>query len=345
MLPMKISLKLSLLFGALLLLIGIDVTAFEQQDSLRNRLEERGSVYIPALAERGKDRDGDGLSDLAEKEYGTNPKLPDTDQDGLVDTDEILIYHTDPLLIDSDNDSLSDLDEIMKFLTQPLAADTDEDELSDGAELFTHHTKPLKADTDSDGLADGEELTIHHTNPLMADSDLDGVKDGMEVNRLVSNPNHSDTDGDGIADGLDQCPTEAATAESHGASAGCPDLKPHIWVEVNQVIVLVGVNFLAGEARPTPQSEEVLETVYNTLVENAEVSFEIHGHADGAGDEALNLRLSQRRAEAVIEYLAQRGIAPERLRAVGLGENYPLATNDTPAGRAQNRRIELHRLQ
>ncbi|MGH7494522.1 MAG: OmpA family protein [bacterium] len=300
---------------------------------------------MTAPAERGKDRDGDGLSDQAEKEYGTNPKSPDTDQDGLVDTDEVLIYHTNPLLSDSDNDRLSDLDEIMRFLTQPLTDDTDQDGLTDGEELLTHHTNPLKADTDNDRLSDGEELTVHRTHPLLADTDSDGVRDGLEVHRLVSNPNESDTDGDGIADGRDQCPTEAATGESHGIAEGCPDIKPQIWMEVDQVIVLVGVNFLAGEARPTPQSLEALEKVYNTLADNVEVAFEIQGHADGAGNLDSNLRLSQRRAEAVFEYLAQRGIAPERLRPVGLGESQPLASNDTPMGRAQNRRIELHRLQ
>jgi outer membrane protein OmpA-like peptidoglycan-associated protein len=345
MLPKKISLKLPLCLGALLMLLHINAPAFPQQENPDSRYNVRGQEEIEALSRNGKDRDGDGLSDQAEKQYGTNPKSPDSDRDGMVDADEVLIYHTDPLQPDSDSDGLSDLDEIMKFLTQPMVDDTDQDGLKDGEELFTHHTNPLKTDTDNDRLPDGEELTVHHTHPLRADTDSDGVLDGIEVNRLVSNPNESDTDSDGVADGRDQCPTEAASGERHGVTAGCPDIKPQIWVEVDQVIVLVGVNFLAGEARPTPQSREVLEKVYNTLADNSEVSFEIQGHADGAGNVDSNLRLSQRRAEAVFEYLAQRGIAPERLRPVGLGESQPLASNDTPAGRAQNRRIELHRVQ
>ncbi len=340
--PKKISLKLPLLFG--LLLLG-RVQSLAQQESFNRGSEERSPAQILAYAESGKDRDGDGLSDQAEKEFGTNPKSPDTDQDGLVDTDEVLIYHTDPLQADSDYDNLSDLDEIMKYLTQPQEADTDQDGLEDGTELFARGTNPLKADSDNDGLSDGEELMTYHTHPLIADSDSDGVKDGIEVDRFVSNPNERDTDGDGVDDGRDKCPTEAASANSMGTTEGCPDFKPQIWMEVDQVIVLVGVNFLAGEARPTPQSVEALERVYNTLMENPEVSFEIQGHADGAGDVNTNLRLSQRRAQAVFEYFTQRGVASARLRATGFGESYPIASNDTAEGRAKNRRIELHRLQ
>lgn len=339
--PQKISLKL-LLLGVL---PWLSVTVFAQQQEIKTSHEGRSQIPFLASSESGKDRDGDGLSDQAEKEFGTNPKSPDTDKDGIVDTDEILVYLTNPLHSDSDHDGLPDFDEIMRFLTQPLADDTDQDGLPDGAEVFTHHTDPLKADTDHDGLTDGKELTFYNTHPLIADSDADGVQDGIEVERLVSNPNQRDTDGDGIADGRDKCPTEPASANVQAESEGCPDYKPQIWVEVDQVIVLVGVHFMAGEARPTPQSAEALEKVLNTLRENPGMSFEIQGHADGAGSVDSNLRLSQRRAEAVFEYLIKRGVAPERLRPAGYGESRPLASNDSPEGRAKNRRIELHRLQ
>jgi len=343
MLPKKVPLKL-LLDSTGLFLILFNLRVFSPQQDFNRRSEEGSPGRMLVLLESGKDRDGDGLSDQAEKQYGTNPKSPDTDQDGLVDTDEVLIYHTNPLQTDSDNDGLSDFEELMRFLTSPRQDDTDQDGLPDGAEVFSYHTNPLKADTDNDGLTDGEELTVYHTQPLIADSDSDGVSDGVEVLRLVSNPNSADTDGDGIADGLDKCPTEAGAGNSYAGAEGCPDFRPQIWVEVDQVIVLVGVNFLAGAAQPTPQSQEALDKVYNTLRQNEGVAFEIQGHADGAGDEASNLRLSQRRAEAVFEYLAERGIATSRLRATGLGENNPIASDDTPQGRAQNRRIELHRL-
>lgn len=69
--------------------------------------------------------------------------------------------------------------------------------------------------------------------------------------------------------------------------------------------------------------------------------FEVASHTDAEGDAVMNLKLSQRRAEMVVRYLVQRGVAPQRLRPAGYGESQPVASNDTQAGRAANRRLEL----
>jgi len=74
------------------------------------------------------------------------------------------------------------------------------------------------------------------------------------------------------------------------------------------------------------------------------VEVEIRGYTDNIGSWKYNLRLSQKRAEAVRQYLINRGIDPKRLRAVGYGEANPIATNATAKGRAENRRIEFVRI-
>lgn len=296
------------------------------------------------LYAKGKDRDGDGLNDKIEKAFGTNPKSPDSDKDGLVDSDEILRFRTNPLLADSDGDQLSDGEEIRVQRTLATDADTDQDGLLDGVEVRATKTDPLKADSDLDGLMDGEEMNLHGTAPLNPDTDGDGVIDGIEVNSYVSNPLAADSDGDGVADGADNCPTEPAMAQSYASASGCPEIRPEIFVEVDNVMVLTGVNFIAGQAEPTTESIPILERVYSTLSANPGVAFEIRGYADGAGDAKKNLLLSTRRAESVFGYLVARGIAAERLLAVGYGEENPVASNDTPEGRAKNRRIELHRV-
>jgi outer membrane protein OmpA-like peptidoglycan-associated protein len=67
----------------------------------------------------------------------------------------------------------------------------------------------------------------------------------------------------------------------------------------------------------------------------------IEGHTDSVGTEAFNMRLSQRRAEAVLQYLVGRGISPERLESVGFGPTKPVGSNKTAKGRALNRRTEF----
>ena len=67
----------------------------------------------------------------------------------------------------------------------------------------------------------------------------------------------------------------------------------------------------------------------------------IKGHTDGAGSEASNLALSEQRADSVRRYLIGKGVSPARMTSVGFGESMPLATNSTPEGRQQNRRVEI----
>ncbi len=84
---------------------------------------------------QGVDSDKDGLDDVREKEIGTNPQNPDTDNDGLTDGDEVIIYKTNPLNPDTDGDGLSDGDEILIWKTNPLNPDTDGDGYPDGTEV------------------------------------------------------------------------------------------------------------------------------------------------------------------------------------------------------------------
>jgi OOP family OmpA-OmpF porin len=77
------------------------------------------------------------------------------------------------------------------------------------------------------------------------------------------------------------------------------------------------------------------------LKEHAETMVKIEGHTDNRGSSDYNAELSQRRAEAVRNFLVSNGIAPERITAQGMGKDYPIATNSTSAGRQQNRRVEV----
>jgi len=81
--------------------------------------------------------------------------------------------------------------------------------------------------------------------------------------------------------------------------------------------------------------------VVGVLKENNSYNLSINGHTDNTGDQAKNMILSQKRADAVKNYLESKGVDPQRLTAQGFGEAIPVADNSTAEGRAQNRRVEF----
>lgn len=148
-----------------------------------------------------------------------------------------------------------------------------------------------------------------------------------------------DTDGDGVFDPEDQCP-ESPTGTRVDA-LGCPLPPPVPPPAPPEVIVLDGVLFETASARLKPESRVELEDVVTTLFKWPDLKVEVGGHTDSVGDAAYNQDLSQRRAETVLAFLINQGIPEERLSARGYGELMAVASNDTDAGRARNRRVEL----
>ncbi|WP_027080010.1 OmpA family protein [Luteimonas mephitis] len=102
-----------------------------------------------------------------------------------------------------------------------------------------------------------------------------------------------------------------------------------------------GVTFAFDKAEVQPQFYPVLDNVASTLQQYNQTIIEVAGHTDSVGSDAYNQQLSQKRAEAVANYLGSRGIMRDRMITVGAGETRPVASNDTDAGRAQNRRVEI----
>jgi OOP family OmpA-OmpF porin len=176
------------------------------------------------------------------------------------------------------------------------------------------------------------------------DSDHDGVADGID--KCPNTPagtevdsagcqRASDADGDGIDDTKDKCPGTAAGTRVD--AAGCPIL----FTEAKTPVVLRGVTFETGRSALKPDSYTILDIVAASLIANPDIKIEISGHTDNTGAAATNTRLSQARADAVRTYLASKGVSPDRMVARGYGSSQPVAPNGTPAGRAQNRRVEL----
>ena len=112
-------------------------------------------------------------------------------------------------------------------------------------------------------------------------------------------------------------------------------------LEVGTVIVLRNIFFDSGKATLRPESTAELERLQKLLTETPALKLEMAGHTDDVGEAAKNQDLSQRRAQAVVSYLTQHGIAADRLSAAGYGETQPVAPNTTKLGRQLNRRTEF----
>ena len=102
-----------------------------------------------------------------------------------------------------------------------------------------------------------------------------------------------------------------------------------------------GVTFDFGKSDLKPQFYPALNNVASTLAQYNQTIVEVAGHTDSVGGDAVNQRLSEQRAASVGNYLIGQGLVRERFEIVGMGKNYPIASNDTDAGRAQNRRVEI----
>jgi outer membrane protein OmpA-like peptidoglycan-associated protein len=111
--------------------------------------------------------------------------------------------------------------------------------------------------------------------------------------------------------------------------------------ERGMVVTLGDVLFDTGRATLKPGAERALERLAQFLRTNPGTRIIVEGHTDSVGSEAYNEELSQRRAQAVTEALRARGVPAEQYQAKGLGKAYPVASNETPAGRQQNRRVEI----
>jgi OOP family OmpA-OmpF porin len=142
-------------------------------------------------------------------------------------------------------------------------------------------------------------------------------------------PPPPDADGDGVADARDQC---ADTQRGEQVDAiGC------------SYEMRLDVYFAHDSAILSSESSVDLERVVELLMRVSTISGVIEGHSDSTGAAEYNQALSERRAQAVMAYLTQRGINRSRLQAVGFGESRPIADNGTDAGRADNRRVVLRR--
>lgn len=133
----------------------------------------------------------------------------------------------------------------------------------------------------------------------------------------------NDSDGDGVIDSRDKCKNTPAGAK----------------VNANGCWSYNSIDFGFNSTEITPAYAPLLDNAIYTLKRNPNLTVQLEGHTDSTGPAEYNQGLSVRRAEAVKKHLVKNGIAASRLTVKGFGESNPIASNDTAAGRAENRRV------
>jgi len=295
-----------------------------------------------------KDTDGDGVPDKIDK-------CPDTPKGVQVDALGCPV--------DSDNDGVADY--LDKCPDTPAGAKVDAagcpvDSDGDGVPDYLDKCPNTPAgvsvdasgcpiDSDGDGVPDYMDKcpdtpagVAVGASGCPKDSDGDGVPDNLDKCpdtpkdvQVDANGCPLDRDGDGVPDYLDKCPDVPGIA----ANKGCPEIK----AETKKIFAkaLQGIQFESGKDIIKKSSNAILNEVVKVMNENPSYNLEINGHTDNKGTAAMNLNLSQRRAEAVMTYLTKHGVDASRQSAKGYGLTMPVADNATAEGRAKNRRVEF----
>ncbi|MEJ2604076.1 MAG: OmpA family protein [Gammaproteobacteria bacterium] len=138
----------------------------------------------------------------------------------------------------------------------------------------------------------------------------------------------------------DRIQLEMREAELSASRAALAELQAK-QTEAGTVVTLGGVLFATGKAELLPGAMNSVGRLADYLRQNENKTVIVEGHTDSTGSDETNLRLSQARADSVRSALIAQGVSPRRITATGLGSSQPVASNDTSAGRQQNRRVEV----
>lgn len=200
-------------------------------------------------------------------------------------------------------------------------------------------------DTDGDGIRDIDDACpeVAGLKSLQGcpDTDGDGVADKDDACPTVKGPKENkgcpwpDRDGDGVLDKDDRCPDVKGTV----ANYGCPEISEEQIMKLNAFAKTILFN--SGKSTFKAETIPVMQSIAAILKEYPTARFNIEGHTDSDGSNALNQTLSENRAAAVKNYLIENGIETSRLRSTGFGETKPIDTNKTAKGKANNRRVDI----
>ena len=185
---------------------------------------------------------------------------------------------------------------------------------------------PADADRDGDGIPDSED----------ACPDVPEDKDGIQDEDGCP---EDDADHDGVPDAQDHCPTVPGHAAKIAEKNGCPSLIK--FDKEDEIQLLEPIQFDTAKSTIKAVSFPILDEIVALMNSRKDLKVGVYGHTDSVGSDAMNLQLSKDRAASCVRYLVGKGISANRLQSEGFGETKPIMTNETPEGRAKNRRTEF----
>lgn len=216
----------------------------------------------------------------------------------------------------------------------------------DGDTIWDHEDKCPDEPEDFDGHLDEDGCPDYDRDEDLIEDSVDLCPDEPEDRDDFQDEDgcpDTDNDGDGILDVDDGCPNEPETMNGYLDTDGCPDSGPSgVEIARNQIVISEKILFETGRSTIKPVSHGILQAVASVLADYPKIEVRVEGHTDSQGGASSNQRLSERRAKAVREHLIEQGVDGGRMSAKGYGEEKPIDTNRTRAGRANNRRVEFH---
>lgn len=300
---------------------------------------EPDSIPDLSMGDKKMDTDGDGIAD----EYDACPQVaglmafagcPDRDGDGVQDS----------------KDECPDVAGLLELMGCP---DEDGDGIPDqkdncpkvaGTAANNGCPSEERKDTDGDGIMDDVDQCPEEAGIAKfygcPDTDNDGIEDKMDKCPTVAGPvafmGCPDTDGDGIEDPKDKCPNTYGPISNNG----CPIIE----AADREVLsfAMKAVQFELGKATLKPESNAILNQIFNIMKKYPDYKLAIEGHTDNTGSSDVNQKLSESRAKSCYDYLSQKGIPASRLSYKGFGQTRPIADNSTYSGRTLNRRVEFN---
>lgn len=309
---------------------------------------------------------GAGLEYVFDNGFGLRTEMDFYDKDAQLFSISILKRfggsNTKAIVMDGDRDGIIDSHDQCPKTARGVIVDT----------------RGCEPDGDQDGVIDRVDQCLATPEGVKVDAfgcELDGDQDGVVDSRdrclttavgvTVDDSGCAlDRDQDGVMDTLDECPESEpfVRVDSKGCALDrdkdgildthdkCLDSEPFVRVDstgcvMAQVIILKGVRFASGSAILAKESKVVLDSVAETLKRYPSMVVEVAGYTDNRGSRIANEVLSERRAKSVVSYLISMGVNGGNMIAKGYGPVDPVADNTTAAGRAENRRVEMHILQ